>query len=497
MVDINFLGQYLLVGAILLFISIIAGTRAYRFGVPALILFLVVGMLAGSEGVGNIEFNNPALAQAIGVIALCFILFSGGLDTDWKSVRPVLGQGIVLSTMGVLITAATTGLFIYWITDFTLFEGLLLGSIVSSTDAAAVFSILRSKSLSLKHNLKPILEFESGSNDPMAYLLTVLFLGLVTNPNASIGEAILNFVIQIVVGGLAGIGFGWLMTWILNHIKLAYMGLYSVMVIALMFITYAATDLIGGNGFLAVYLAALWLGNHKLNHRGAILSFFDGFAWLMQIILFLTLGMLVYPSQIVPVIGIGLLISAFMIIIARPFSILLALIPFKMNIRSKVFVSWVGLRGAVPIVFATYPLIAGIDKAGMIFNIVFFISLTSILLQGTTIPITAKWLGVSEKDDPNINRNPELSPDDISNLVEIRVAPGNQYIGKQVSETPFPNGARITLLKRDEQSMIVTGSTVLEAGDKLIIASENPEEIESVRLLFTTSGEEENRNVPV
>lgn len=493
--DAQLITNYMLIGAVLLFISIIAGTRAYRFGVPALVLFLVVGMLAGSEGIGGIHFNDPNAAQAIGVIALCFILFSGGLDTDWKSVRPVLGQGIVLSTMGVLITAATTGLFVYWATNtfsdtpFTLFESFLLGSIVSSTDAAAVFSILRSKSLSLKHHLKPILEFESGSNDPMAYLLTVLFLDLVINPGASIGGAVGDFFLRIVIGGLAGIGFGWLMTWILNHVKLAYMGLYSVMVIALMFISYAATDFIGGNGYLAVYLSALWVGNHKLNHKGAILSFFDGFAWLMQIILFLTLGLLVTPSEVVPVIGIGLLISAFMILLARPISVFLALIPFKMSFKSKTFVSWVGLRGAVPIVFATYPWVAGIDNAGMIFNIVFFIALTSIIVQGTTIPIVAKLLGVS-KPEEKLGRKPEFSPDDISNMIEIEVVEGNRFVGQPVAVAPFPDGARITLLRRGDDNIIVTGSTVIAAGDRLIIACESRENAVKVHELFTTVDQE-------
>lgn len=480
-------GNIIFIGSILLFISIIAGQRAYKFGIPALVLFLVVGMLAGTDGILKINFNSPSAAQFIGIIALNFILFSGGLDTDWKSVRPVLWQGITLSTMGVLLTAALTGFFVYYILDFTIFEALLLSSIVSSTDAAAVFSILRSKSLSLKYNLRPILEFESGSNDPMAYLLTVLFLGLVINPAASIGSAIVNFFVQIIVGGIAGILFGMAMSWTLNRVKLGYMGLYSVMVIALMFFTYSATDMIGGNGFLAVYLAALWLGNHKLSHRGAIMSFFDGFAWLMQIILFLTLGLLVAPSEIVPVIGIGLLISAFMIIVARPVSVFLSLLFFRMPLKSKWFVSWVGLRGAVPIVFATYPLIAGIDKAGIIFHIVFFISLTSILIQGTTIPLFAKLFKVSEPEEKSLGKKPEITPEDISNLIEIEVHDHTPCAGLSVSEIPFPNGARISILRRGEENVIVTGSTKLLTGDVLIIASQSPEDTMTVLKLFGES----------
>lgn len=486
-------GNIILIGSVLLFISILAGQRAYRFGIPALVLFLAVGMLAGTDGIGGINFDNPTIAQFIGVIALNFILFSGGLDTEWKSVRPVMWQGVILSTAGVLLTAISTGLFVYWIVPgFSLFEGLLLGSIVSSTDAAAVFSILRSKSLKLKYHLRPILEFESGSNDPMAYLLTIVCLGLVMDPGESVSAAVINFFVQIIVGGGAGILFGMGMVWIARHVKLGYMGLYGVMVIAMMYFTYAATDQIGGNGFLAVYLAALWLGNHKIPHRAAILSFFDGFAWLMQIILFLTLGLLVFPSQIVPVIGIGLLVSAFMIFAARPLSVFLSLLFFKMPLRSKAFISWVGLRGAVPIVFATYPLIAGADKAGMIFNIVFFISLTSILVQGTTLPLFAKWLKVSEPEEKMIGRKPEIDPSEVSDLIEITVAEGNAYVGRPVSDAPFPDGARITLLRRGDDHIIVTGGTVLEAGDRLIIASQNRDNAEQVYELFTSTGDTEN-----
>lgn len=486
-------GNIILIGSILLFLSILAGQRAYKFGVPALVLFLAVGMLAGTDGIGGINFDNPATAQFIGVVALNFILFSGGLDTDWKTVRPVLGQGIMLSTVGVLLTAILTGLFVHWVVPgFSLFEGLLLGSIVSSTDAAAVFSILRSKNLKLKYNLRPILEFESGSNDPMAYLLTIICLGLVINPDTPVASSILKFFLQIIVGGGAGILFGIAMVWIAQHLKLSYSGLYPVMIIALMYFTYAATDKIGGNGFLAVYLAALWFGNHRIPHRASLLNFFDGFAWLMQIILFLTLGLLVYPSQIVPVIGIGLLVSVFMMLVARPFSVFTSLLFFKMPLRSKHFTSWVGLRGAVPIVFATYPLIAGIDKAGMIFNIVFFISLTSILLQGTTLPLFAKWMRVSAPEEKMIGQKPELDPSEVSNLIEIQIAEGNAYVGKPLSETPFPAGARITMLRRGDDHLIVTGATILQAGDRVIIASQNRSDAQQVYDMLTTSEASQN-----
>src|SRR5690606_34099878 len=366
----------LLIGSLLLFISLIAGKTSYEFGIPTLILFLFIGMLAGSEGLAGIQFDDPATAQFIGIVCLNFILFSGGLDTSWKAIKPVLGQGVSLSLLGVFFTAISLGTFVWVITDFTIYEALLLGAIVSSTDAAAVFSMLRSKSLALKSSLRPTLELESGSNDPMAYFLTIAFLGLVMNPELSLLSIVPLFLQQILIGVAAGFFFGKVSKMVINKIGLDFEGLYPVLAIAMMFVSFSATDAIGGNGFLAVYLAGVYLGNQDFIHKKTILRFFDGTAWLMQIVLFLTLGLLVSPSDILPVIGLGMLISAFLIIVARPLGVWLSLSPFKMKKRRRWYISWVGLRGAVPIVFATYPLLAGIEKAHMIFNIVFFISLT-------------------------------------------------------------------------------------------------------------------------
>ena len=392
----------LLIGSILLLLSVVVGKTSYKFGVPTLLLFLGVGMIAGSDWLGGIEFNDPKIAQFIGIVALNFILFSGGLDTDWKSVKPILKPGIALSTLGVLFTALSLGVFVWWLTDFTIYESMLLGSIVSSTDAAAVFSILRSKSLGLKNNIRPTLELESGSNDPMAYVLTISFLTLVIHQDKGIEAIIPIFLQQMLLGGALGFAFGKLSKIIINKIKLDFEGLYPVLAIALMFITFSATDFLGGNGFLAIYVCAVYLGNKYIIHKKTIMKMYDGLAWLMQIVLFLTLGLLVFPSQILPYFGIGLLISVFLILVARPVAVFLSLSFFKIDIRSKLYLSWAGLRGAVPIVFATYPLLAGIDKANMIFNLVFFIAVTSVVIQGTTLNIFAKWLKVSlpEEEKP-------------------------------------------------------------------------------------------------
>jgi cell volume regulation protein A len=465
----------LLIGSILLFISLFAGKTSSRFGVPVLILFITIGMLAGSDGIGKIHFDNPKTAQFIGIVALNFILFSGGLDTDWKSIKPVFWQGFTLSTLGVLLTAVFLGLFVWAVSDFTLYEGLLLGSIVSSTDSAAVFSILRSKSLALKDNLRPTLELESGSNDPMAYILTIVFTGLVINQDASFTSVIPTFFRQLLLGGITGILFGKTGELVINRIRFDYEGLYIVLVIAIMFFTFSFTDFIGGNGFLSVYLCSVFLGNHDLIHKKKILKSFDSFAWLMQIILFLTLGLLVFPSEIIPFVGIGLLISLFLIIVVRPLSIFLCLIPFKVNLREKTFLSWVGLRGAVPIVFATYPLLAGAEKAHVIFNIVFFVSITSVLVQGTSLPLIAKWLKLSLPLELKSRTQTDLVLSDTikSLLTEIIIERGNSVIGKKIVELGLPQTTHISFIRRNNEYIIPNGFTELEENDKLFILSED------------------------
>ncbi len=483
----------LLVGSLLLLISILIGKTSYRFGIPTLVLFLFVGILAGSEGIGKIYFDNPRLAQFIGVVSLNFILFSGGLDTNWKAIKPVLWQGLSLSTLGVLLTAVSLGTFVWLITDFTIYEGLLLGAIVSSTDAAAVFSILRSKNLALKSQLRPTLELESGSNDPMAYVLTIAFLALVVNPELSLASIIPVFLKQMVLGALAGFVFGKLSKFTINKIQLTYEGIYPVLAIALMFITFSATDFIGGNGFLAIYICAVYLANHDFIHKRTIIKMFDSLAWLMQIVLFLTLGLLVFPSHILPVIGIGLVISLFLILIARPISVLITLLPFRMEPRRRFYISWVGLRGAVPIVFATYPLLAGIEKADMIFNIVFFISLTSVLFQGTTLNLVAKWLQLSlpETIKPEAALDNFLSEQAKKIMQEITIPEDGFASGKKIVDLHFPRTALISMINRNKEYLTPNGSTIIEPNDTLIILADNKQAMNEVHEKLQTSAKQE------
>ncbi len=473
----------LLIGSLLLLLSVVVGKTSYKFGVPTLLLFLVIGMLAGSEGLIGINFNDPKIAQFIGIVSLNFILFSGGLDTDWSSVKPILKPGVALSTLGVLFTALSLGTFVYYLTDFTIYESMLLGSIVSSTDAAAVFSILRSKSLGLKNNIRPTLELESGSNDPMAYVLTISFLTLVLNQDKGVEAIIPIFLQQMLLGGALGFAFGKLSKIIINRIKLDFEGLYPVLAIALMFITFSATDFLGGNGFLAIYVCAVYLGNKYLIHKKTIMKMYDGLAWLMQIMLFLTLGLLVFPSQIIPYFGIGLLISAFLILVARPVAVFLSLSFFKIDIRSKLYLSWAGLRGAVPIVFATYPLLAGIDKANMIFNLVFFIAVTSVIIQGTTLNIFAKWLKVSlpEEEKPLAEIDKLTLDLPKSSLKKFKIEPEYYANNKRVVDLNFPKSAFIVMIVRNGIYIRPGGSTVIVANDLLMVLADDVKDFDLVK----------------
>lgn len=464
----------ILIGSILLFVSLVA-SRQTRYGIPILLLFLLVGMLAGSEGPGGISFDNPKIAKFIGAVALSFILFSGGLETKWNDIKPVFWQGVSLSTIGVILTASTIGFLIFIFTDFTILEGLLLGSIVSSTDAAAVFSILRSKNVGLKGNLRPLLELESGSNDPMAFVLTIIFTYLLSDPEATYLSLIPLFFKQMILG--AGIGYvmGIAMHKILNWIKLEFEGLYSVLLITLVLFTFSFSEFIGGNAFLSVYISACILGNRDFIHKKSLIKHFDAQSWMMQIIMFITLGLLVFPKQILPYLGIGVLVSVLLILVARPLSVFISLVFFKLDVRKKLFISWVGLRGAVPIVLAIYPLTAGVGKANIIFNLVFFISVTSILIQGTTIPLAAKWLNLAVP--VNIKKKSvldlEMGWKTKSLYYVVSIESGFSCVGKTIVDLGLPNSIIIALVERNNKFFISDGATTIHSGDKLYVMADD------------------------
>jgi cell volume regulation protein A len=464
--------EYFLLGvAALLFCSVLGSKASGRLGVPSLVFFLMLGMLAGSEGPGGIAFDDPWLAQSLGVVALICILFAGGLDTSWEQARPMVWPALALSTLGVSLTALSVGWFATAILGFSWLEGLLLGAIVSSTDAAAVFGVLSSRSIALTGGLKPLLELESGSNDPMAIFLTLGLTRLLVDPSAHLVDLVPTFFLQMALGAVVGYGMGWGIVVLVNGLRLEYEGLYPVLTVALVLFTYGATAALGGNGFLAVYLAGLVMGNRTFIHKRSLIHFHNGLAWLMQIAMFFTLGLLVFPSHLVPVAAVSLLVAVFLMFVARPVGVFLTLLPTNLRWREQLMVAWVGLRGAVPIILATFPRLAGVPQAEMIFNVVFFIVLTSVLLQGTSLPLVAKWLGVDAPvaERPRYPLDFEPTGRMPSDLVEIAIPPGAAIGGKRILEVGLPPGALIVLLSRHEEFLVPNGGTVLEAGDTLLV----------------------------
>ncbi|MGL4669637.1 MAG: potassium/proton antiporter [Methanobacteriaceae archaeon] len=395
MIGINIL---LLGIGLLLVISVLLSKASSFIGIPTLIVFLVVGMLMGSDGLLGIYFDNYLIVQYISIFALIIIMFSGGLDTDFKIMKPVATKGISLSLLGVLITAIVMGIFINLITGVDLIISFLIGSIISSTDVAAVFSIFKTYDLKLKNKLNSILELESATNDPMAYVLTTSFIFLLLHPSTSLESIIFIFIQSLILGFIVGLISGKLSSKLVNIIKLDVPGLYPVLLMGIAVLTFGVAEMINGNGFLAVYIASVFIGNGAMVSKKAQINFFDGMAWLMQIVMFIILGLLVFPTQLVFLFDISLLIAVGLIFIARPLAVFISLAPFKFNIREKVFLSWTGIKGAVPIIFATYPLVAGIPQAQTIFNIVFFITIISLLLQGSTIKVLAKKLNLVSEE---------------------------------------------------------------------------------------------------
>ncbi|MGL6299013.1 MAG: potassium/proton antiporter [Methanobacteriaceae archaeon] len=395
MIEINIL---LLGIGLLLVISVLLSKASTFIGIPTLIVFLVIGMLLGSDGIVGIYFDDYLIVQYISIFALIIILFSGGLDTDFKIMKPVATKGLSLSILGVLITAIIMGIFIHLITGRDLIIALLIGSIISSTDVAAVFSIFKTYNLKLKNKLDTILELESATNDPMAYVLTTSLIYLVINPATSIESFIFILVQSLTLGFIVGLISGKLSSRVINGIKLDVPGLYPVLLMGVAVLTFALAELIHGNGFLAAYIASVFIGNSKLVSKKAQINFFDGMAWLMQIVMFIILGLLVFPKHLLVLWDISLLIAFGLIFIARPLAVFMSLLPFKFSLREKTFLSWTGIKGAVPIIFATYPLVAGITEAKMIFNIVFFITIVSLILQGSTVKFLAKKLNLISEE---------------------------------------------------------------------------------------------------
>ena len=473
----------LLLGSFLFILSVFASkTALIKKGVPVLFIFLALGVVAGSNGVVDLEFYSIEDAQFIGVVALIFILFSGGLDTNKADIKPIIGRGLVLSFFGVIITAIVVGVFIYYISDFTLIESMLISSIFSSTDAGAVFGVFRSRNMGINKKLQSTLEFESGSNDPTAFLLSIIIVDLMQKPAVDPVEIALVFLQALVLGLVLGVVFGKLVVELINRINLNIDGLYFVLALAISVLTYAATDFVNGNGFLAVYVGALVMGNSDFVHKRSILKFYDGMSWLSQVAVFITLGLFVNLPDLFPILGLALLISLFTMFAGRPIATLLCLLPFRVPIREQGLIAWVGLRGAVPIVFAMIPLAAGIPHAETIFNIIFLIAATSLFCQGMLITRVAKWLGLVEKIEVDKDKvDIDKYAHKIGEVAEILVRESTTAAGKSIMELGLPKQALIVMIQRGGDNITPNGSTVLMSGDRLLVVAETIEVIKELK----------------
>jgi potassium/hydrogen antiporter len=461
----------LLTAALLALAGVALSKVSARYGIPALVLFVGLGMLAGSEGPGGIAFENYALANALGTLALVLILFDGGLRTSREAFRVALAPATVLATAGVAVTAAITGAAASWILGVPLLEGLLLGAIVGSTDAAVVFAVLRSKGLHLGRKVAATLEVESGANDPMAVFLTVCLAQIVVGSREA-GPGLVGFLaLQGAIGAAVGLLVGYGASHLLNRIHLGAAGLYPVLAAASGLLAYGAAASVGGSGFLAVYLAGVVLGGRRIVFRRGIFLFHDGLAWLAQIAMFVVLGLLSFPSRVMTAAGRGLVVALVLMFVARPVAVFGCLLPFRYRLREMVFVSWVGLRGAVPIVLATIPLLLGYAGGGVFFDVVFFVVIVSALAQGWTVPVVARWLRLEAPAAPEPPLTLEISSlrELPSDIVDYTATPGCAAAGRLIRELELPGDVVVAMIVRGERVVPARGSTTIEPGDHVFL----------------------------
>ncbi|SHF82994.1 potassium/proton antiporter [Ornithinibacillus halophilus] len=462
---------FILTLGLLLIIGVLTAKFSNRLGVPALVLFILVGMVIGSDGLGLIHFSDDKLARMIGMAALVIILFDGGLQTKWTTVKPVIAPSLSLATIGVIFTSVIVGIGAKFILDVSWFEGLLFGSIVGSTDAAAVFAVLKGKNI--KNRISSTLEAESGSNDPMAMILMITFIELITTEQQNYLYFVGSFFWQMIIGLLLGLIIGRLAVFAINKINLDSSGLYPVFTLAFALLTFSITDFINASGLLAVYISAVLIGNSDIAYRHSIFRFNEGFSWIAQILMFTILGLLVFPKQVftLDIIIKGLLLSFILILIARPIAVFLSTIKLGFNFKEKAFLSWAGLKGAVPIVLATFPMAAGLENSQVFFNIIFFIVLISALIQGSTISILAEKLGLTGPKRTEPMHSLELVSIGKANaeMVEYEVNEEGFITGKSLTEIDFPENVLINAIIRNDELITPSGDTKIEVGDILYI----------------------------
>ncbi len=472
--------QLMIGGAVVLLVCVASSKFLYRFGVPTLLIFLALGMLCGSDGLVGIYFDNYTVAKEICSVGLVFIMFYGGFGTNWKIARPVAVPSILMSTLGVVITAGLTGLFCFFVLKTTLLEGLLIGSIVGSTDAASVFSILRSRKLNLKGGLASLLEIESGSNDPIAYMLTLVVLTLMSSQGNDFGSIAIMLVSQVGFGLLVGFLLAIIAVAILRRFEFEIVGLYPIFVVGIAILSYALSEFMGGNGYLSVYISGIVLGNSRIFHKRSLVHFFDGISWLMQIMLFFTLGLLAFPSKLPSITLFGILVSAFMILIARPAATFSILSWFKIPFKSQLFVSWVGLRGAASIVFAIFAVSRAassqIPIMNDIFHIVFFVALFSVAVQGTLIPLFARKLGLVDETTSVLKTFNDYQEELGTKLLEYKVHEKSRWANLSLMDANIPEEILVVMIRRGREVIVPRGSTVILPGDTLVLSGNDIEE---------------------
>jgi len=447
---------------------IIANRFSIKFGMPALLCFMALGMMFGSDGLFKIPFNNFLITEQLCTIALIFIMFYGGFGTKWKTARPVAVKSVLMSTLGVIITALLTCLFCHQILRFSFTESFLIGAVLSSTDAASVFSILRSKSLNLKYSTASLLEIESGSNDPMAYMLTIIALSLISGEHsAPIPIMLLSQVGFGITIGIASAFFG---IWALQKGELAAQGMDTVFVIALVLFSYSLPTLIGGNGYLSVYLTGIILGNSAINNKITLVHFFDGITGLAQILIFFLLGLLSFPHLLPGLFMPALLIALFLTFIARPAAVFLILLPFRSSLRQCLLVSWAGLRGAASIVFAIMVTAGGTPLEHDLFHIVFFISLLSVAVQGSLLPFTAKKLNMVDNSSDIRKTFNDYQEDSDLTLMRMYIPHGHNWENRKIEDVSFPTGSLALMIKRGSNTLIPRGNTTILSGDTIILS---------------------------
>lgn len=467
--------SYILLVAAVILLCLSLNKMSNKLGIPMLLAYILLGMMFGTDGILKIPFDNFTIAEQICTVSLIFIMFYGGFGTNWKQAKPVAGKAVLLSTVGVILTAVTTGAFCHFILRMDFWESMLIGSVISSTDAASVFSILRSKRLNLKNNTASMLEVESGSNDPCSYMLTVIILTIMSGELSGSSLVVMIFS-QIIFGILVGVVVALAAAFILKKVNFATDGFDTIFVFSMALVSYAGASMINGNGYLAAYIAGIILGNTPLHHKKSLVHFFDGITGLMQMLIFFLLGLLAYPSQLPRILPIALAIAVFLTFVARPVSVFAILMPFRCPVKQQLLVSWAGLRGAASIVFAIMATVSPAYTKNDLFHIVIFIVLFSISIQGTLLGLVAKKLDMIDENGNVMKTFSDYSDEMPVEFVKISIKAGHPWENRKIKDLTSLPDLLLVLILRGEERIIPNGNTVVLAGDKIVLSALSPEE---------------------